>query len=280
MKVKIIEILAFDFMFLGLFSGVIVEGSGNHLEKNLLIHNLFPGTYLDRYESANYEWPATLDIRKATNISLVGNVIAGSERTGLNTKGLSCTDTDTTEWRDNIIHSAFTGIIMTFAPEMDCHDDSCTLVTGFTIYKAFAFGIYTQISCSIHLKDMIFADNTVSIMPLFLYPDSFEHGVAHKNLTVEGGLIVGLSPHFDCERDVLNDHDREHLSPGKTGMGWCIEQPLGWSGEGEIPRSGRVGIGFPVVLAKDNMMPEKTFTFAKFQSALYGNAYITGEWFE
>ncbi len=252
---------------------MIVAGIANLLEHNLLVHNMFTGTYLDRYESSNFAWSGALDIRNAINVQLIGNVIAGSERIGLQTKGLSCTDN--IQWRDNVIHSCFTGILMTFTPEMDCRDELCTMVTGFTIYKSYAFGIYTQISCNLHLKDLVFVDNTVSAMPMILYPDAVAHDPGHKNVTIEGGLFVGLSPHFDCERDVLNDHDREHLVPGHSGMGWCIQQDE-WDGESELIRNGRVGVGWPSFLSTDNMMPDKVFHYVKFESILYGSVYIKG----
>ena len=71
-----------------LFSGIIVAGNNNTLRDKLVALS-FPGCFQGRYESDPMDWIASIETQNATNTSLVGNVVAGSERAAYRLHGES-----------------------------------------------------------------------------------------------------------------------------------------------------------------------------------------------
>jgi len=54
------------------------------------------------------KWPASLMIKAASKLTMFGNCIAGSEKIGLITSGVSCDEQSTNQIRDNEVnHKVF-----------------------------------------------------------------------------------------------------------------------------------------------------------------------------
>ena len=147
----------------------------------------------------------------------------------------------------------------------DCFlDDKCSKVSNFYVYKAYNYGVYFQTECSLELEDLVLVDNSLSIFPLVIYPDAEIHEYANKFVSIERGLIVGLSPSFDCERDVPAPEDKNMIALDKYAEGFTLGTDMNGF------KTGRVGISFPMYLSEDNMAPSKTWHFAKVATAFYG----------
>lgn len=56
----------------------------------------------------------------------------------------------------------------------------CLQVNGFTVHKAYDFGIYVQCSASIEINDVLLVDNGVGVFPFVIGPGILSHVVANK----------------------------------------------------------------------------------------------------
>lgn len=166
------------------------------------------------------------------------------------------------------------GIYMMYDYE-DCFvDDNCTEIANFIIYKAFHIGFYSQITCSVQLKNISFYDNAMSFMALVLGPAADEHQFANKFIHIEDALFVGQSPSFDCDRDKTSDADKRNVLAGIDAASWFKE----YINSREPRKYGKIAIGWPFFLSENNLAPQlgHPFPFAKMMPAMYGRITVEG----
>ena len=224
--------------------------------------SVFPSTYQDRYEEYTLDWMASIEIQEATNTSLVGNVVAGSERAAYRLNGESCTGGEPT-WVNNTAHSTVLGLTMW---QSDClRSELCSRFNGFYVYKSFSYGFYSNCICSIVIQNSMFVDNGMSIFPYVLGPDARVHGFRRSFLKVYDSLFVGASDSYNCTTDVMRAEDHANIRLSKTAISWAFNR-----------KYGRIAIGWPIFASGDNLAPKHPLNDAKSPPALYGNIIIKG----
>ena len=240
-----------------------MAGNNNTLRDNLLALALFPGCYQDRYESDSLDWMASIEAQNATNTSLVGNVVAGSERAAYRLNGESC-NLDEATWANNTAHSTVMGLTMW---QPDClRLELCSRFNGFYVYKSFSYGFYSNCICSIFIENSKFVDNGMSIFPYIREPDVREHAFKRKFLKVRDSLFVGASESYNCTTDVMPMEDYAHIRLSKTAISWAFHR-----------HNGRIALGWPMFSSGDNLAPMLELNNPHDPPALYGNIIFEGK---
>ena len=243
-------------------SAIIVVGANNTLRDNLMSLTVFPATYQDRYEADSLDVMATVEIQGATDTKLVGNVVAGSERSAYRLNGESCTEGEPT-WANNTGHSTLLGLTMW---QEDClQKEECSRFNGFYIYKSFSYGFYSNGICSIVIQNSKFVDNSISVFPYIMRPDAREHGFSRKFVKISKSLFVGASDTYDCETDIMRLNDHPHIKISVTLRSWAFERV-----------AGRIALGWPMFACGNNLAPKHPLNDPHTPSALYGNIIFEG----
>ena len=144
----------------------------------------------------------------------------------------------------------------------DCHvDELCSEFSNFVIYKAWGYGSYSQVVCSIRLTNMHYYDNTLGVLSLTIGPDAREHLHEKRYFKIQGGLFVGQSPSFDASKDKLRPADENNRIAGVEASNWFGENAL--TRDGSARKFGKMGIAVPVYENHDNMAPDTGKHFHK-----------------
>jgi len=243
-------------------SAIIVVGSNNTLRDNLMSLTVFPPTYQDRYEENTLNVMATVEIHGATGTKLVGNVVAGSERSAYRLNGESCTEGEPT-WANNTGHSTLLGLTMW---QDDClQTEECSRFNGFYIYKSFSYGFYSNGICSIVIENSKFVDNSISIFPYIMRPDARTHGFSRKFVKIHKSLFVGASDTYDCKTDIMSLNDHPNIKISVNLRSWAFKRV-----------AGRIALGWPMFACENNLAPKHPLNDPHTPSALYGNIVFEG----
>ena len=179
-------------------AGIRVHASGTRLLRNLIILSIAPHTYKGLIPPLDLFWPGGIEVIKAKNTTMVGNVVAGSEKIGFLIPGESCQDVNRERgWKENEAHSCLHGVHI----DKVSNAGDCALVSNFYSWKNFDYGIFSYASCSIIVSNSTIAD---SGNDLFLYvgkPPALSHVRKDRFVKVRDSLIIGVSPSFDCSAD-------------------------------------------------------------------------------
>ncbi|XP_076157842.1 PKHD1 like 1, tandem duplicate 1 [Alosa pseudoharengus] len=239
--------------------GIRVWGSNNMIRRNLVTMTLWPGSYKDREEVFNYDWTASIEVNEGRSTILIGNIVAGYERSGYRMDGEPCPGSanPVQAWQDNEAHGGIYGIHMNMDGLL-----GCTLIQGFTIWRSFDFGIYFQGSMSLQIANVTLVDNGMGIMPIIYSPPSLSHLYDEdKTVQVQNALIVGTSPDFNCS-DTVSRQDtyvrlsREHGAP-------------------RPPMGGRSGICWPAFISSHNAGPRMSLVGSTSYNAISGLMTVT-----
>eukprot|EP00794_Sanderia_malayensis_P006712 gene6712-7474_t len=204
-------------------SGIRNEGSGNQLINNLVVLAIAPHTYKGLIPKFDIHWPGAIEVIKATNTSLRGNVIAGSEKIGFLVEGESCSDINQAkDWRDNEAHSCLHGIHLPY----DGHLPVCSRISNFFSWKNYDYGIFAWPTSSIIVSLCTFADNTDNLFLNVAKPPSLSHRRIDKFIEVRDSLVIGVSPSYDCVSDnnqpypatMLGSRGRKSPTGGMIGV--------------------------------------------------------------
>uniref|UniRef100_A0A8C1B8X1 PKHD1 like 1, tandem duplicate 2 n=1 Tax=Cyprinus carpio carpio TaxID=630221 RepID=A0A8C1B8X1_CYPCA len=233
--------------------GIRVWGDRNVVRRNLVTMTLWSGSYNGRAEEFNFEWNAAIEVSEATNVILQGNIVAGYERVGYRIDGEPCpgSPNSVAQWSQNEAHGGLYGLYM--------NKDGlpgCSQIQGFTVWRSFDFGIYVQVSMNVLISNVSLIDNGMGIMSLIYSPSSLSHAYSDKTVRVQGALIVGSSPNFNCF-DTLSTTmtyvalSRSHMAP-------------------RPPNGGRSGICWPTFESNHNTGPQKPLTGLMSYNAIAG----------
>lgn len=179
-------------------AGIRNRGSGTQLLRNLIILAIAPHTFKGLLPPLDLFWPGGIEVIRAKNTTMIGNVVAGSERVGFLIPGESCTAMSPERgWKDNEAHSCLHGLHV----DKEHNFGDCARVSNFFSWKNYDYGIFSYASCSIIVSNCTFADNGNS---LFLYvgtPSSLTHIRKDRFVKVEDSVLIGVSPFYDCVAD-------------------------------------------------------------------------------
>ncbi|XP_056106663.1 fibrocystin-L-like [Rhinichthys klamathensis goyatoka] len=220
--------------------GIRVWGDSNAIRRNLVTLTLWPGSYNGRAEEFNFEWNAAIEVSEATNAILQGNIVAGYERVGFRIDGEPCpgSPNSVAQWSQNEAHGGLYGLYM--------NKDGlagCSQIQGFTVWRSFDFGIYVQVSMNVLVSNVSLIDNGISIMSLIYSPPSLSHKYSDKIVRVQGALIVGSSPNFNCFDSLSTTMTYVMLSKSHRAP--------------RPPNGGRSGISWPTFESYHNTAPQK-----------------------
>nr|XP_009292515.1 fibrocystin-L isoform X2 [Danio rerio] len=233
--------------------GISVKGDSNVIQRNLVTLTLWPGSYNGRAEDFNFQWNAAIEVNEATNVTLKGNIVAGYERVGFRIDGEPCPGFSESEaqWSQNEAHGGLYGLYMN-------RDGlpGCSQIQGFTVWRSFDFGIYVQVSMNVLISNVTLIDNGMGIMSLIYNPPSISHMYADKSVRVQGALIVGNSPNFNCLDSLSTTMtfvslSRSHRAP-------------------RPPSGGRSGVCWPTFESYHNSGPQNLLTGLTSYSAIAG----------
>ncbi|XP_066276424.1 fibrocystin-L-like [Branchiostoma lanceolatum] len=245
--------------------GMVIEGSGNRLTRNLIALSIWPGAYQDRKEENSEKWEAALEIMDATNVVLKDNVIAGAERIGLHLDGEPCpgADNPVDSWSGNVIHSALHGthVYEDGLPE-------CSMISNFLIYKCYSYGLYFQSVSSAVLNNVTSVDNGIGSFTSIIGPPSLSHQGKNKFVQIQDSFFVGRSSAFNCEDDVLDlSDDNIEIALALGGLGFPSEK--GTAG-------GNIGISFPGFVSGFSASPHHPWDSHLAYPALLGVTEVKG----
>ncbi|KAI7798959.1 putative fibrocystin-L, partial [Triplophysa rosa] len=219
--------------------GIRILGDKNAVRRNLVTLTLWPGSYNGAAETLNTEWNAAIEVNEATNVILQGNIVAGYERVGFRTDGEPCPESGSVaQWSENEAHGGLYGVYM--------NKDglaSCSQIQGFTVWRSFDFGIYVQVSMNVFVSNVTLVDNGMGIMPIIYKPPSVSHEYANKTVRVQGSLIVGSSPNFNCLDTLATTESYVALSESHRAP--------------RPPKGGRSGVCWPTFESEHNQAPQK-----------------------
>ena len=241
-----------------LFVAMIVMGTENRLIRNLIIKVVHPGVYNGRNE-LRPEWDGGIQTLGAIGVVLQGNNVAGSHRALYRVDGEPCSKLDGPSadmWSDNTGHSALTGVAIL----PDEGHTPCTLVSNFTIYHTFDFGVYVQTEASVHVMNYLSIDNQLGVYPMVIKPSATAHQYANKYFKISQSTFVGRSSIYDCQ-DTLSGLNIDLSEQGRS-----------WTSEGD----GKVGFSWPTFSTGDNGAPTKPWANIMAYQALYGLLTVTG----
>ncbi|KAK9957826.1 hypothetical protein ABG768_012036 [Culter alburnus] len=220
--------------------GIKVWGDSNAVRRNLVTLTLWPGSYNGREEELNFEWNAAIEVSEATNAVLQGNIVAGYERVGFRIDGEPCpgSPNSVAQWSQNEAHGGLYGLYM--------NKDGlagCSQIQGFTVWRSFDFGIYVQVSMNVLVSNVSLIDNGMGFMSLIYSPPSLSHTYSDKIVRVQGALIVGSSPNFNCFDSLSTTMTYVMLSKSHRAP--------------RPPNGGRSGISWPTFESNQNNAPQK-----------------------
>ncbi|KAI7798957.1 putative fibrocystin-L, partial [Triplophysa rosa] len=220
--------------------GIRIWGDNIAARRNLVTLTLWPGSYNGAAETFNIEWNAAIEVNEATNVILQGNIVAGYERVGFRIDGEPCPGSPrlTSQWSENEAHGGLYGVYMNKDGLV-----GCSQIQGFTVWRSFDFGIYVQVSMNVFISNVTLVDNGMGIMPIIYRPPSVSHEYADKTVSVQGSLIVGSSPNFNCLDTLATTETYVSLSESHRAP--------------RPPKGGRSGVCWPTFASSHNNAPQK-----------------------
>ena len=162
-------------------------------------------------------------------------------------------------WEGNTAHSTLVGVVLLKEDGLS----GCTHVTGFTVYKNYDFGIYSQIESPFHVSNITSVDNNLGLFPMVIKPHAVTHEAADKYVKVYDSTFVGRSVAFDCTKDRFPNNF--NFKASSRGRGYSTET------------GGIVGIGFATFSSSSNYAPSKPFINIKAYQAINGKMEISGK---
>ncbi|XP_006825958.1 fibrocystin-L-like [Saccoglossus kowalevskii] len=159
-------------------AGIIVAGSENRLEHNLVTLTIFPGTYQDRFEPVNLIWMGGIEVNKAMRVVMKNNAVGGSERIGFKISGEPCYSEPDPEnkWEGNVAHTTLHGIHMYYSDGLT----GCSKISNFLVYRSYDFGVWFHPQCSVMMSNLVLVDNYASVMPMVYAPHALSHQTSDK----------------------------------------------------------------------------------------------------
>ncbi|OAF68924.1 hypothetical protein A3Q56_03331, partial [Intoshia linei] len=203
--------IEFNTIYHTVVSAIVTNSKTTLISGNLVLHNLFSGTYNGRYEPFNLNYDGAIHTVNSVDTQCIDNVVIGSERAAFNTGGELCTSSNAVQWHNNIIGAAVIGVLI--EPE-NCQattlpiSDKCVRIRSFKIWKVWTYGIYTQSECNILLSDNILIDTKIGTFAMVLGGSPVNHILNKHYVTIERSVYVGMSKGFDCQNNNIEKSNK------------------------------------------------------------------------
>ncbi len=240
-------------------AGIVCQGKDNYLFKNLVGEVHWPGAWYPGVADEDVAFTAGIDTTGSTRISLHGNVVAGSERSGIQLDGEEC-KTTVSRWRDNIVHSVLIGVWMTPMINKPPPPGNCTLVAGISVYMAYDVGIYLQSRGHIIITNVTTANCHIGLFTFAIGPKplGLKHRRADTKINVTHSCFMGMSKRFDCKNDHLNLFSTM-MTKSLPARSWCTAKNKGTTNHPTTEGNFMAGIVVATFSSAPNKAPEKPF---------------------
>lgn len=221
-------------------------------------------SYMDRFEPFNPRWEAGIEAMEATQLTLQGNLVTGSERIGFHVTPIECSDTSG-RYSNNRAYANMHGVVVLPDDELQL-SESCAKLTGFTAWKSHDFGLYYQNSISFVADDNVMVENKNGLITFMVGPSAVGHQFGNKTVEVNNNVFVGQTSAFDCNVDVTpaND-DNFELSANSRPV--------------PAPGGGMIGLVFPNFYQASNKAPGKPWKGCMAYNAIGGLMTLSGNTF-
>ncbi|KAI5941136.1 Fibrocystin [Manis javanica] len=209
--------------------GLDLEGQDYSLSNNLVI--------LMTQSAWSNVWVAGIKVNQAKDISLYGNVVAGSERLGFHIRGHRCSS-PAALWSDNVAHSSLHGLHLYKESGLE----NCTSISGFLAFKNFDYGAMLHVESSVEIENVTLVDNAVGLLAVVYVSSAPQNYVENVQIVLRNSVIVATSSTFDCIQD--------RVKPCSANLTSKDRAPSN-------PRGGRVGILWPIFTTEPNQWPQE-----------------------
>ncbi len=182
-----------------------VEGHSNIIRNNLVVLNIWSPTFIVNEASFDKEYWGAIDIHLAESAVVEDNLVAGSQRIGINFRGSPCAGSSLgASYNHSIKRNSVYGSLIGVAvlPKFPFSLD-CLLFSEFTVYKSVYVGLYYQGAPNVAFESNTLIDNQINIFPQVFGPASLSHYFkADRSISIKNNLIIGTSPSFNCMTDI------------------------------------------------------------------------------
>ena len=220
---------------------------------------------MDRFETFNPRWEAGIEAMEATQLTLQGNLVAGSERIAYHVPPLECSDASD-RYSNNKAFANLLGVV-TLPDDSLKLSESCAKYAGFTAWKNHDFGLYYQNSIDFVADNNVMIENKNGLFGIMNGPSATGHQYAQKTMNITNNVFVGQTSSFDCSIDIApsNDHNFELSGNSRPSL-----SPF---------NSGMVGLVFPNFYQGSNKAPLKPFKGCMSYNAIGGLMTLSGNTF-
>ncbi|XP_014387933.1 PREDICTED: fibrocystin [Myotis brandtii] len=209
--------------------GIDLEGQAYSLSNNLVV--------LMTQSAWSTIWVAGIKVNQAKDITLHGNVVAGSERLGFHIRGQRCSPLEAL-WSDNVAHSSLHGLHLYKESGLG----NCTRISGFLAFKNFDYGAMLHVENSVEIENVTLVDNAIGLLAIVYVSSASQPSIENVQIVLRNSVIVATSSSFDCIQD--------RVKPGSANWTLMDRAPSN-------PRGGRVGILWPVFTSEPNRWPQE-----------------------
>lgn len=232
--------------------GIDLEGQDYSLSNNLVI--------LMTQSAWSNSWVAGIKVNQAKDISLYGNVVAGSERLGFHIRGHRCSS-PAAVWYDNVAHSSLHGLHLYRESGLE----NCTSISGFLAFKNFDYGAMLHVESSVEIENVTLVDNAVGLLAVVSVSSAPQNYIENVQIVLRNSVIVATSSTFDCIQD--------RVKPCSANLTSKDRAPSN-------PRGGRVGILWPIFTTEPNQWPQEPWHKVRNGHVISGVMKLQGRMFE
>lgn len=232
--------------------GIDLEGQAYFLSNNLVV--------LVIQSAWSIGWVAGIKVNQAKDITLHGNVVAGSERLGFHIQGQRCSSVEAL-WSDNMAHSNLHGLHLFKESGLD----NCTRVSGFLAFKNFDYGAMLHVENSVEIENVTLVDNTIGLLATVYVSSVRQSAIENVQIVLRNSVLVATSSSFDCIRD--------KVKPCSANLTLADRAPSN-------PRRGRVGILWPAFTSEPNQWPQEPWHKVRNGHSISGIMKLQGRIFE
>ena len=144
-------------------------------------------------------------------------------------------------------------------------NDDCHLYNGFTLWKNLDFGLYYIHTPSLEVRNSIFVENGVGMLPFVMGPSSTGHQMADKYANIINNIWIGKTSSFDNSLDRADTSDHN------------IQLSVFARGDGSWARCGKIGLQMTVFTNGGNGITSHPFTGIMSYQTIKGITTLTGE---
>lgn len=231
--------------------GIDLEGQAYSLSNNLVV--------LMTQSAWSTSWVAGIKVNQAKDITLRGNVVAGSERLGFHIRGQRCSPLEAL-WSDNVAHSSLHGLHLYKESGLG----NCTRISGFLAFKNFDYGAMLHVENSVEIENVTLVDNAIGLLAIAYVSPGSQPSIGNVQIVLRNSVIVATSSSFDCIQD--------RVKPGSANWTFTDRAPSN-------PKGGRVGILWPVFTSEPNQWPQEPWHKVRNGHSVSGIMKLQGRMF-